>query len=105
MQLPHKLEGQLHKCLHISTPWTTEQSLCLRNESHYDDLSRVLRADISCAEISSKKLNLAQDEQDAYAINSYTRSKAAWEAGKFGNEAIPVTVTVKAEDIDTPACG
>ncbi|XP_073095442.1 acetyl-CoA acetyltransferase, mitochondrial-like [Manis javanica] len=25
--------------LHISTPCTTEQSLCLRNESHYDGLS------------------------------------------------------------------
>lgn len=49
----------------------------------------------SCAENTAKKLNIARDEQDTYAINSYTRSKAAWEAGKFGNEVIPVTVTVK----------
>lgn len=53
----------------------------------------------NCAEITAKKLNLARDEQDAYAINSYTRSKAAWEAGKFGNEVIPVTVTVKGRGI------
>uniref|UniRef100_G3RA74 Acetyl-CoA acetyltransferase, mitochondrial n=1 Tax=Gorilla gorilla gorilla TaxID=9595 RepID=G3RA74_GORGO len=51
----------------------------------------------SCAENTAKKLNIARNEQDAYAINSYTRSKAAWEAGKFGNEVIPVTVTVKGQ--------
>uniref|UniRef100_A0A8D2DK38 Acetyl-CoA acetyltransferase, mitochondrial n=1 Tax=Sciurus vulgaris TaxID=55149 RepID=A0A8D2DK38_SCIVU len=49
----------------------------------------------NCAENTAKKLNIARDEQDTYAINSYTRSKAAWEAGKFGNEVIPVTITVK----------
>ncbi|KAK2099426.1 Acetyl-CoA acetyltransferase, mitochondrial [Saguinus oedipus] len=49
----------------------------------------------NCAENTAKKLNIARDEQDTYAINSYTRSKAAWEAGKFADEVIPVTVTVK----------
>ncbi|XP_010593740.2 acetyl-CoA acetyltransferase, mitochondrial [Loxodonta africana] len=49
----------------------------------------------NCAENTAKKLNISRDEQDTYAVNSYTRSKAAWEAGKFGNEVIPVTVTVK----------
>ncbi|XP_073096125.1 uncharacterized protein [Manis javanica] len=39
-------QGSHEAGLHISTPCTTEQSLCLRNESHYDGLSRVLRADI-----------------------------------------------------------
>ncbi|KFO20708.1 Acetyl-CoA acetyltransferase, mitochondrial [Fukomys damarensis] len=49
----------------------------------------------NCAENTAKKLNIPRDEQDTYAINSYTKSKAAWEAGKFGNEVIPVTVSVK----------
>ncbi|XP_049745320.1 acetyl-CoA acetyltransferase, mitochondrial isoform X1 [Elephas maximus indicus] len=49
----------------------------------------------NCAENTAKKLNISRDEQDTYAVNSYTRSKAAWEAGKFGNEVIPVTITVK----------
>nr|KAF6323927.1 acetyl-CoA acetyltransferase 1 [Myotis myotis] len=49
----------------------------------------------NCAENTAKKMNISRDEQDTYAINSYTRSKAAWEAGKFGNEVIPVTITVK----------
>ncbi|EPY77310.1 acetyl-CoA acetyltransferase, mitochondrial precursor [Camelus ferus] len=33
----------------------------------------------NCAENTAKKLNITRDEQDAYAINSYTRSRAAWE--------------------------
>uniref|UniRef100_A0A8C5K967 Acetyl-CoA acetyltransferase, mitochondrial n=1 Tax=Jaculus jaculus TaxID=51337 RepID=A0A8C5K967_JACJA len=49
----------------------------------------------NCAENTAKKLNIAREQQDAYAINSYTRSKAAWEAGRFINEVTPVTVTVK----------
>uniref|UniRef100_A0A2K5Q7P5 Acetyl-CoA acetyltransferase, mitochondrial n=1 Tax=Cebus imitator TaxID=2715852 RepID=A0A2K5Q7P5_CEBIM len=49
----------------------------------------------NCAENTAKKLNIGRDEQDTYAINSYTRSKTAWEAGKFADEVIPVTVTVK----------
>ena len=31
----------------------------------------------NCAENTAKKLNIARDEQDTYAVNSYTRSKAA----------------------------
>ncbi|KAF4008850.1 hypothetical protein G4228_000656, partial [Cervus hanglu yarkandensis] len=49
----------------------------------------------NCAENTAKKLSIAREEQDAYALNSYTRSKAAWEAGRFGNEVVPVTITVK----------
>uniref|UniRef100_A0A8D0ZLN3 Acetyl-CoA acetyltransferase, mitochondrial n=1 Tax=Sus scrofa TaxID=9823 RepID=A0A8D0ZLN3_PIG len=49
----------------------------------------------NCAENTAKKLNIPRDEQDTYAINSYTRSKAAWEAGKFRSEVIPVTISVK----------
>jgi acetyl-CoA C-acetyltransferase len=49
----------------------------------------------NCAENTAKKLSITRDEQDIYAINSYTRSKDAWEAGKFGDEVIPVTITVK----------
>ncbi|XP_036903610.1 acetyl-CoA acetyltransferase, mitochondrial isoform X2 [Sturnira hondurensis] len=49
----------------------------------------------NCAENTAKKMNIPREEQDTYAISSYTRSKAAWEAGKFGNEVVPVTITVK----------
>lgn len=53
----------------------------------------------NCAENTAKKLNIARDEQDTYAINSYTRSKEAWQAGKFGSEVIPVTISVKGRGI------
>ncbi|KAM9038356.1 acetyl-CoA acetyltransferase, mitochondrial isoform X1 [Sarcophilus harrisii] len=49
----------------------------------------------NCAENTAKKLNISREEQDAYAINSYSRSKASWEAGVFTDEIIPVTVSQK----------
>uniref|UniRef100_A0A8C0SEC6 Acetyl-CoA acetyltransferase, mitochondrial n=1 Tax=Canis lupus familiaris TaxID=9615 RepID=A0A8C0SEC6_CANLF len=49
----------------------------------------------NCAENTAKKMNITREEQDTYALSSYTRSKAAWEAGRFGSEVIPVTVTTK----------
>ncbi|XP_063111775.1 acetyl-CoA acetyltransferase, mitochondrial isoform X2 [Cavia porcellus] len=49
----------------------------------------------NCAENTAKQLGITRAEQDAYAISSYTRSKAAWDAGRFGDEVTPVTVTVK----------
>ncbi|XP_038617457.1 acetyl-CoA acetyltransferase, mitochondrial [Tachyglossus aculeatus] len=49
----------------------------------------------NCAENTAKKLNISREEQDAYAISSYTRSKAAWEAGTFKDEIVPVTITQK----------
>ncbi|XP_074160435.1 acetyl-CoA acetyltransferase, mitochondrial [Sminthopsis crassicaudata] len=49
----------------------------------------------NCAENTAKKLNISREEQDAYAINSYSRSKASWEAGVFTDEIVPVTVSQK----------
>src|SRR5690606_13267890 len=36
--------------------------------------------------------NFSREDQDAYAIQSYKRSAAAWDAGKFDNEIVPVEV-------------
>ncbi|KAL2807025.1 acetyl-CoA acetyltransferase, mitochondrial isoform c, partial [Daubentonia madagascariensis] len=69
----------------------------LEQEIRYVERSYVSKPTLNgnCAENTAKKLNISRDEQDAYAVNSYTRSKAAWETGKFGNEVVPVTITVK----------
>ncbi|XP_063492552.1 acetyl-CoA acetyltransferase, mitochondrial isoform X5 [Symphalangus syndactylus] len=85
--------------LPISTPCTTINKVCASGMKAIMMASQSLMCGHqgSCAENTAKKLNIARDEQDAYAINSYTRSKAAWEAGKFGNEVTPVTVTVKGQ--------
>lgn len=49
----------------------------------------------NCAENTAKKLSISREEQDKYAISSYTRSKEAWDAGKFANEITPITISVK----------
>jgi acetyl-CoA C-acetyltransferase len=50
------------------------------------------------AELCAKDLKISREEQDTYAINSYKRSAAAWDAGKFNEEVIPVEVPQKKGD-------
>lgn len=52
------------------------------------------------AELCADKYEISREQQDAYAISSYKRSQEAWEAGKFENEVVPVTVhTRKGEQV------
>jgi len=44
------------------------------------------------AELCAKECGISRQEQDAFAIESYKRSQAAWENGKFKNEIVPVEV-------------
>ena len=46
----------------------------------------------NCAELCAKEYNISREEQDNFAITSYTRSAEAWKAGKFNNEVVPVPV-------------
>jgi acetyl-CoA C-acetyltransferase len=52
-----------------------------------------------CADNTAKELKITRQEQDAYAINSYKRSAAAWAAGKFKDEIVPVEITGKKGDV------
>jgi len=45
-----------------------------------------------CAEKCATEMNFTREEQDAFAIESYNRSAAAWQSGKFTNEVVPVEV-------------
>nr|WP_322624716.1 acetyl-CoA C-acyltransferase [uncultured Flavobacterium sp.] len=45
-----------------------------------------------CADLCATEYKITREEQDEFAINSYTRSAAAWDAGKFNNEIVPVAV-------------
>lgn len=45
-----------------------------------------------CADLCATEYNISREEQDAFAIESYKRSAAAWDAGKFDNEVVPVAV-------------
>lgn len=46
-----------------------------------------------CADNTAKEMNISRQDQDNYAINSYKRAAAAWAAGKFNNEIVPVEIT------------
>ncbi|NBQ47217.1 MAG: thiolase family protein, partial [Sphingobacteriia bacterium] len=53
----------------------------------------------NCAETCARDMNFTREEQDAFAIESYKRSAAAWAAGKFKDEVVPVTVKTKKGDV------
>jgi len=46
----------------------------------------------NAAELCAKECNITRDEQDAFAIESYTRSQQAWNNGKFNDEVVPVEI-------------
>jgi len=45
-----------------------------------------------CADACATEYEFSREDQDAFAIQSYERSAAAWEAGKFDNEVVSVEV-------------
>lgn len=51
-----------------------------------------------CADNTAKEMNITRQQQDAYAIDSYQRAAAAWAAGKFKDEVVPVEITGKKGD-------
>lgn len=51
------------------------------------------------ADICAAENQVSREEQDAFAIESYKRSQAAWESGKFQEEIVPVTISSKKGDI------
>jgi len=53
----------------------------------------------NCAELCAKEKSFSREEQDAFAIESYKRSAAAWSAGKFKDEVIPVTIKTRKGDV------
>jgi acetyl-CoA C-acetyltransferase len=52
----------------------------------------------NCAELCAKEKGISREEQDNFAITSYKRSAAAWDAGKFNDEVIPVSVPQRKGD-------
>jgi len=51
------------------------------------------------AELCAKEYGITREQQDAFAIESYKRSAAAWAAGKFKDEVVPVTVKTRKGDV------
>lgn len=52
----------------------------------------------NAAELCAKECGVSREEQDAFAIESYKRSQAAWESGKFNDEVVPVEIPQRKGD-------
>ncbi|GAA4773168.1 MULTISPECIES: acetyl-CoA C-acyltransferase [Flavobacterium] len=50
------------------------------------------------ADLCATEYKITREEQDAFAIQSYERSAKAWEAGKFDNEIVPVSIPQRKGD-------
>ncbi|GAA4281796.1 acetyl-CoA C-acyltransferase [Gaetbulibacter aestuarii] len=51
-----------------------------------------------CADACATEYKFSREDQDAFAIQSYKRSAAAWESGKFNDEVVPVSVPQRRGD-------
>ena len=51
-----------------------------------------------CAEICAEDMNISREAQDEFAIESYRRSKEAWEKKLFEDEIVPVTIPQRKGD-------
>lgn len=52
----------------------------------------------NAAELCAAECGISRGEQDAFAIESYKRSQAAWNDGKFADEIVPVQIPQKKGD-------
>jgi acetyl-CoA C-acetyltransferase len=52
----------------------------------------------NAADMCAATCGVSREEQDAFAVESYKRSQAAWEAGKFANEIVPVEIPQRKGD-------
>src|SRR5688572_31226309 len=52
----------------------------------------------NAAELCAKECGISREEQDAFAIESYKRSQAAWEKGLFNDEVVPVEIPQRKGD-------
>ena len=46
----------------------------------------------NAAELCAKECGISREQQDAFAIESYKRSQAAWNEGRFNDEIVPVEI-------------
>lgn len=50
------------------------------------------------AELCARECSISREDQDAFAIESYKRSQAAWNNGYFDNEIVPVPIPQRKGD-------
>ena len=50
------------------------------------------------ADLCASEYKITREDQDNFAVQSYERSAKAWDAGKFDNEIVPVTIPQRKGD-------
>lgn len=49
----------------------------------------------TCGELCAEQYSITREDQDEYAVNSYRRAAAAWDAGYYDDEVVPVIIPGK----------
>ena len=49
----------------------------------------------NCGELCAAKYGISREDQDSFAVSSYSRAQQAWEGGRFDFEVSPITVDAK----------
>lgn len=52
----------------------------------------------NAAELCAKECGISREQQDEFAIQSYKRSQAAWQAGKFADEVVTIEIPQRKGD-------
>ncbi|MCO5260777.1 MAG: acetyl-CoA C-acyltransferase [Crocinitomicaceae bacterium] len=68
----------------------------LANDGLIDAYDRIPMG--NCAEVCAKEHNITREDQDNFAIASYQKAAAAWQAGKFNEEIVSVSVPQRKGD-------
>lgn len=84
-QVPHYFRGRLG---------TKFGDLNMQDGMLLDGLTDVYNATHmgNCAEMCAAEHDISREDQDAFAVESYTRAAAAWSGGAFAEEIVPVSV-------------
>lgn len=90
-QVPHYLDGR---------KGAKFGDLNVRDGMLLDGLTDVYNATHmgNCAELCAKDHDISREDQDAFAVESYTRAAKAWEGGAFAEEVVPVSVPQRKGD-------
>jgi len=91
-QVPHYLPG--------SRSGFKYGNITMLDGLQYDGLTDIYSNSLmgSCADLCAKEYGITREDQDTFAIQSYKRAAAAWQAGKFNDEVVSVSIPQKKGD-------
>lgn len=91
-QTPHYLQG--------SRTGTKLGNITMLDGMVHDGLTDAYKKEHMgiCADLCASEYKISREEQDEFAINSYTKAANAWKAGKFSDEVVPVEVPQRRGD-------